>query len=102
MPDPISTAKSFLGTPYVWGGASLSGVDCSGFVQQVYPSLPRVAHLQYNATQRFSDPAQLQSGDLVFLHGTQHNPPVPADWASHVGIYDGAGMSSMPAAPKAG
>lgn len=89
--DPVATANSYLGTPYVFGGQSKSGIDCSGLVQQAYPSLPRVAHLQKQATTPITDPTQLQRGDLVFLHNTQHNPPVPSDWASHVGIYDGSG-----------
>jgi len=34
--DLVATARSFLGTPYLWGGTSAAGIDCSGFVQQVY------------------------------------------------------------------
>lgn len=89
MPDPVSTATSYLGTPYVYGGNTCNGLDCSGLVKQAYPNLPRTAHEQYSATQRLSDVTQLQKGDLVFLHGTQKGLG-PND-ASHVGIYDGAG-----------
>lgn len=86
MPDPVAKAKSYLGKPYVWGGDCPDGVDCSGLVHQVYPSLPRVAREQYNATQRIPQ-SQLQAGDLVFYHGTQKG--LPKDYASHVGVYDG-------------
>ena len=88
--DPVATAQSFLGTPYVWGGTDKNGVDCSGLVQQTYPKMPRVAHLQKQASTPVTAD-QLQAGDLAFLHNTQHHPPLPSDYASHVGIYDGKG-----------
>jgi hypothetical protein len=57
IPEPtrehfVLTAKRFLGSPYVWGGKSPKGFDCSGFVQTVFHSagidLPRDAHQQYD------------------------------------------------------
>ncbi len=81
----IATAKQYLGVPYVWGGTSPSGFDCSGFVQYVYRSvgvsLPRVSRDQQNVGTRIS-PSQVQPGDLVF-----NGSP-----AYHVGIYIGGGQ----------
>jgi cell wall-associated NlpC family hydrolase len=80
----IAYAEQFLGTPYVWGGTSPSGFDCSGFMQYVFRSvgvdLPRVAADQQNVGTRIS-PDQVQPGDLVFK----------GDPAYHVGMYIGGG-----------
>lgn len=74
--------------PYLFGGCSTSGVDCSCLVQRVYQSLganlPRTAAEQYAATTRVSRD-QLQPGDLVFFANT-YMPGI-----SHVGIYIGDG-----------
>lgn len=83
--DAISTAKQFLGRPYVWGGSNPStGFDCSGLVQWSYKqagvSLPRTASQQYLATQRISA-SEARVGDLVFFsYGSG---------VAHVGIYLG-------------
>ncbi|MBL3730861.1 C40 family peptidase [Lysinibacillus sp. HST-98] len=83
--DAISTAKQFLGRPYVWGGSNPStGFDCSGLVQWSYKqagvSLPRTASQQYLATQRISA-GEARIGDLVFFsYGSG---------VAHVGIYLG-------------
>ena len=82
--DVTSYARQYLGTPYVWGGTSPSGFDCSGFVQYVYRnaagiSLPRDTYGQIGAGSRVSQ-NQLQPGDLVFPD------------AGHVGIYIGGGQ----------
>jgi cell wall-associated NlpC family hydrolase len=80
-PDAASIAMHYLGVPYVWGGATPSGFDCSGLVMYVYAqlgiSLPHFAAAQYG----FGTPVsrdQLQPGDLVFFNGLDH-----------VGIYIG-------------
>ncbi len=81
----IANAKQFLGVPYVWGGSTPSGFDCSGFTSYVYRSvginLPRVSRDQQNVGTRIS-PSQVQPGDLVF----RGSP------AYHVGIYIGGGQ----------
>ncbi|APF28654.1 CHAP domain protein [Clostridium sporogenes] len=82
--DVISYARQYLGTPYVYGGTSPSGFDCSGFVQYVYRnaagiSLPRTTYDQIGVGSRVSQD-QLQPGDLVFPD------------AGHVGIYIGGGQ----------
>jgi cell wall-associated NlpC family hydrolase len=80
-PAAASIALRYLGVPYVYGGASPSGFDCSGLVMYVYAqlgiSLPHYTVAQWNATQPVSSPAP---GDLVFFNGL-----------GHVGIYLGGG-----------
>jgi peptidoglycan DL-endopeptidase CwlO len=72
----VGIAMGYLGTPYVYGGASPSGFDCSGFVMYVYGqvgvSLPHNAAAQYGYGTPVSR-SQLQAGDLVFFDGLGHN-----------------------------
>jgi cell wall-associated NlpC family hydrolase len=79
-------ALRFLGTPFVWGGTTPAGFDCSGFVQHVFAmmnvALPRTADYQFADGRHVSGP--LRPGDLVFFH-------TYAPGASHVGIYLGDG-----------
>jgi peptidoglycan DL-endopeptidase CwlO len=79
----VGIAMQYLGTPYVYGGASPSGFDCSGFVMYVFGqigvSLPHNAAAQYGYGMPVSRD-QLQAGDLVFFNGL-----------GHVGIYVGGG-----------
>jgi cell wall-associated NlpC family hydrolase len=86
-PELVAQARRFLGLPYLWGGMTPWGVDCSGFVAAVYRSggriLPRDADLQFeNPGARAVEPAALEPGDLVFFG----RPAV-----SHVGLYAGEG-----------
>ncbi len=81
----ISNAMDYLGVPYVFGGTSPYGFDCSGYVQYVFAnagiSLPRTADVQYEVGTPIST-TELVSGDLVFFS--------TYTWgASHVGIYLG-------------
>jgi peptidoglycan DL-endopeptidase CwlO len=81
----IANAKQYMGVPYVWGGSTPSGFDCSGFTSYVFRSvgisLPRTSRDQQNVGTRVSL-NQLQPGDLVF----RGSP------AYHVGIYIGGGQ----------
>jgi hypothetical protein len=78
-------AREMVGTPYVWGGASRSGVDCSGLVYMLYapyvPELPRTSYGQFAMGTRVPR-ADLRPGDLVFFD-------TDGSGASHVGIYTG-------------
>lgn len=81
----IEYAAQFLGTPYVYGGSTPSGFDCSGFTSYVFKntvgSIPRVAQAQFDATTRVSMD-ELLPGDLVFFGSSPSS-------ISHVGIYVG-------------
>ncbi|MEK1829258.1 NlpC/P60 family protein [Priestia megaterium] len=83
----ISYGKRFMGTPYVWGGSTPSGFDCSGFLNYVYRNavgvnLPRTVAAIYQTGTRVSSP---QPGDIVFFE--TYKPG-----ASHAGIYLGNGQ----------
>jgi cell wall-associated NlpC family hydrolase len=79
----VSIAMSYLGVPYVWGGASPSGFDCSGLVMYAYAqvgiSLPHSSYAMANMG-TYVPQDQLQPGDLVFFDGD-----------GHVGMYIGGG-----------
>jgi cell wall-associated NlpC family hydrolase len=80
------SALRFLGTPYVFGGSSPSGFDCSAYVQHVFAMfgifLPRTADAQYDVGRRVVGGPR--PGDLVFFETYAYGP-------SHVGIYLGHG-----------
>lgn len=85
----VSEAKKYIGVPYLWGGTTPGGFDCSGFTQYVLKqcgiSIPRTTELQYTFGTYISK-SQLQPGDLVFLQNTYR------EGISHVGIYIGNGQ----------
>jgi len=87
--NAMDVAERWLGVPYVFGGCSANGVDCSCLVQLVFGTLgvnlPRTAAEQFAATARVAREA-LQPGDLVFFANT-YMPGI-----SHVGIYIGNGQ----------
>lgn len=79
------SAMRFLGVPYVFGGTTSRGFDCSGYVQHVFAmmgiQLPRTADAQYDVGHKVK---QIKPGDLVFFQTYTSGP-------SHVGIYLGHG-----------
>ena len=83
-PEAATIALRYLGVPYVWGGESPKGFDCSGLVAYVYAqlgiTLPHYAAAQYQLGVAVPSD-QLQPGDLVFFDGLDH-----------VGIYIGGGQ----------
>ncbi len=80
----VGIAMRYLGVPYVWGGSTPRGFDCSGLVMYVFAqigvSLPHSSYAQFGMGTPVSL-GELQPGDLVFFAG-----------ASHVGIYIGGGQ----------
>lgn len=83
----VLAAQRYLGVPYVWGGTSPGGFDCSGFTQYVFAlsgvNLPRTADMQFGV----GIPVhynQLQPGDMVYFSTYEPGP-------SHNGIYMGGG-----------
>jgi len=84
----ISVAYEYLGVPYVFGGTSPWGFDCSGFTQYVFRqigiNIPRTADVQYYNYPKVST-GNLQPGDLVFFETYEYGP-------SHCGIYIGGGQ----------
>lgn len=84
----VALALEQLGVPYVWGGTTPAGFDCSGFVQYVYGRLG--LELMRTATDQLYEGvvvplAEIQPGDLVFFNNTTPEPGI----VSHVGIYIG-------------
>ena len=85
----VAIAEHYVGTPYVWGGASpAAGFDCSGLAQYVYAqlgvALPHYAASQY-ALFPHLEPSQLEPGDLVFFEPRLDGP-------GHVAVYAGGDL----------
>jgi len=92
----LKTAKSFMGIPYLWGGTSVKGMDCSGFTKTVFYLngiiLPRDASQQVNIGETIDTEDKLENllpGDLLFFgrKGTETSK----ERISHVAIYIGDG-----------
>lgn len=84
----ISEGAKHIGTPYVWGGTTTSGFDCSGFTRYVYKkvtgkTIPRTSGAQYAGAKKISK-SQLQKGDLVFFSASGGR-------ITHVAMYAGGG-----------
>lgn len=94
----VQTASVMKGVPYVWGGASPKGFDCSGLVQYVFAkaniSLPRTADRQYGIGTPVAY-AQAKPGDLMFFNTGRAQGEI-----THVGIY--MGKHNMLHAPRPG
>jgi cell wall-associated NlpC family hydrolase len=83
--DVVRDALQYVGTPYVLGGESKSGIDCSGLVQRAFADLgvkvPRLVHEQQTVGQKVDSLQDAKPGDLVVLNG-----------GDHIAIYAGNGM----------
>lgn len=95
----VAEARKYLGVPYVWGGTSPTGVDCSGLVQLVYKNLgidlPRVSYQQAEAGEPVASMAEAKPGDLIAWDNSSRNNGV-----DHIAIYIGNGQ--MIEAPRTG
>jgi cell wall-associated NlpC family hydrolase len=84
----VNAAKHFLGVPYVWGGTSPKGFDCSGLVQYVFGKfgvkVPRIAADQFNAGMKVNR-SQAQPGDVIGFSSASQG-------LHHIGIYIGNGL----------
>jgi len=92
-PEAAAAAKRYLGVPYLWGGTTPAGFDCSGLCQYAYGqvgiSIPRTSRTQFT-TGQFIPPSRtdlLEAGDLVFF-GYGGDP----SQIHHVGMYVGGGV----------
>ena len=86
----IKESNTYLGTPYLWGGTTRNGIDCSAFVKNVYLSigikLPRVSQNQAKVGKTITLD-KIRKGDLIFFETDKNRP----NTVSHVGIYLGSG-----------
>ena len=86
----LNTSYTYLEVPYLWGGSTKNGIDCSAFVQNTYFSigvtLPRVSRVQATVGKSVSL-TQIRQGDLMFFYTDSKRPTT----VTHVGMYIGNG-----------
>lgn len=87
MSNVVNTAMQYIGVPYVWGGSTPSGFDCSGLVQYSYKengiTIPRTAQEQYNQSTKIKY-EDIKAGDLIFIGDSDSD-------INHVVMYTGNG-----------
>jgi cell wall-associated NlpC family hydrolase len=96
-----SYVKRFIGAPYVYGGTSPAGFDCSGLTQYVYrhfgKRIQRTAEDQFLQFRRISK-SRAWAGDLVFFHVSSD----PYSYVYHVGVYEGGHYMVAATTPAGG
>jgi peptidoglycan DL-endopeptidase CwlO len=96
-------ARQLVGLPYMYGGTTTAGFDCSGLSQWVYrhaghgKAINRTANDQYHQFKRISH-AAARPGDLVFFHATSS----PSSYVYHVGVYEGGNDMVAATTPSGG
>jgi len=92
----------YLGVPYLWGGTTRAGMDCSALVRAVYREaygieLPRTSKQMYRLGSPVSGRSLLRPGDLVFFRIIASGPGI-----SHVGVYLGDGLFAHASSSRGG
>ena len=88
--EPLEEARAYLGTPYLWGGMSEHGIDCSGLVHMAYRRLGRIVPRDADEQEDAADPiaeADARPGDLV-TYGSEEED----DRAAHIAFWLGGGL----------
>jgi len=91
----VQLCREYLGTPYVWGGESSKGFDCSGLLQYAWAkqgvNIPRTTYDQFQTGKKISQ-GSLQPGDAVFFKGSDSKVENGKLLPGHVGMYIGNGQ----------